>query len=282
MKVIALTAALAVLATPAFAGDHKAQIQGSADAWMAAYNAGDAAGVAKFYLDDARFSTAMGTVEGRPAIEQYLKAEMASGVKFQNITVDKAERFGDVNYSQGTFTATGPQGPATGHWLIVGKCSGETCTIQNHTANLALPTAAPASAGAMVQPMNAGDIKWGPVPPNIPAGAQLAVIAGDPSKEGQPYTVRLKMPANYKVPAHYHPADEAATVISGVFNLGMGDKLDTSKGLALQPGGFAYAPAGMHHYGWTTEETVVQINGNGPFAITYVNPEDDPSKTAAK
>jgi uncharacterized RmlC-like cupin family protein len=90
------------------------------------------------------------------------------------------------------------------------------------------------------------------------------------------------MPANYKVPAHYHPADEAATVISGVFNLGMGDKLDTSKGLALQPGRFAYAPAGMHHYGWTTGETVVQINGNGPFAITYVNPEDDPSKTAAK
>ena len=101
MKVIALTAALAALAAPAFAGDHKAQIQGYADAWMAAYNAGDVAGVAKFYLDDARLSTALGTVEGKqPSIEQYLKAEMASGVKFQTITVDKAERFGDVDYSQ--------------------------------------------------------------------------------------------------------------------------------------------------------------------------------------
>jgi ketosteroid isomerase-like protein len=280
MKVITLTAVLAVLATPAFAGDHKAQIQGYADAWMAAYNAGDATGVAKFYLDDARLSTAMGTVEGRPAIEQYLKAEMASGVKFQNIMVDKAERFGDVDYSQGTFTATGPQGPATGHWLIVGKCSGETCTIQNHTANLVLPTAAPASAGAMVQPMNAGDIKWGPAPPVIPQQVKFAVISGDPMGTG-PYTIRLKLPANFDVAAHFHPVDEAATVISGDFYLAMGDKLDRNnkEAVKLQPGGFAYAPAGMHHYGWTgSEETVLQINGNGPFGLTYVNPDDDPSK----
>jgi len=141
--------------------------------------------------------------------------------------------------------------------------------------------AAPAFAGDMQQPMNASDIKWGPVPPNIPAGAQLAVISGDPSKEGQPYTMRLKMPDGYKVPAHFHPVDEAATVISGSFNLGMGDKLDTSKTMELQPGGFAYAPAGMHHYAWVKGETVVQINGNGPFGITYVNPDDDPSKGMA-
>jgi quercetin dioxygenase-like cupin family protein len=141
--------------------------------------------------------------------------------------------------------------------------------------------AAPAFAGDMPQPMNASDIKWGPVPPVIPAGAQLAVVSGDPSKEGQPYTIRLKMPDGYKVPPHFHPADEAATVISGSFNLGMGDKLDTSQTMELQPGGFAYAPAGMHHYAWAKGETVVQINGNGPFGITYVNPEDDPSKGMA-
>jgi hypothetical protein len=59
----------------------------------------------------------------------------------------------------------------------------------------------------------------------------------------------------------------------------MGDKLDESKpSIALQPGGYAIAPAGMHHYGWTTGEVVLQINGNGPFGITYVNPADDPSK----
>jgi quercetin dioxygenase-like cupin family protein len=98
---------------------------------------------------------------------------------------------------------------------------------------------------------------------------------------GQPSTIRLKMPDGYKVPAHFHPADAAATVISGTFNLGMGDKLDMTKTQALQPGGFAVAPAGMHHFAWAKGETVVQINGNGPFAITYVNPEDDPSNGMA-
>jgi uncharacterized RmlC-like cupin family protein len=90
------------------------------------------------------------------------------------------------------------------------------------------------------------------------------------------------MPANYKVPAHYHPKDETVTVISGDFHVGMGDKLDMQKGLVLHPGGFGAVPAGMRHYGWTDGGTVVQIHGNGPFAITYVNPADDPSKGMTK
>ena len=79
---------------------------------------------------DARLSIAMGTADGRPAIEQYLKNEMAAGVKMQNITVEKSQRFGDVDYSQGTFTATGPAGQITGHWLTFGKCSGDVCNSE--------------------------------------------------------------------------------------------------------------------------------------------------------
>jgi hypothetical protein len=91
---------------------------------------------------------------------------------------------------------------------------------------------------------------------------------------------------NIKLPAIFgtsRPASERliSSVISGSFNLGMGDKLDASKTMELQPGGFAYAPAGMHHYAWMKGETVVQINGIGPFGITYINPEDDPSKGMA-
>jgi hypothetical protein len=67
-------------------------------------------------------------------------------------------------------------------------------------------------------------------------------------------------------------------VLSGAFNIGMGDKLDEQKGMALRPGGFAEAAAKMNHYAWTSGETVVQVHGQGPFAITYVNPADDPSK----
>jgi len=117
-----------VAAQTAATDDAKA-IQKAADQWMAAYNAGDAAAVAKMYTEDARLSTAMGTADGRPAIEQYFQNEMAAGVKMQNITVDKSQRFGDIDYSQGAFTATGPAGQTTGHWLTFGKCSGDVCSI---------------------------------------------------------------------------------------------------------------------------------------------------------
>jgi quercetin dioxygenase-like cupin family protein len=120
-------------------------------------------------------------------------------------------------------------------------------------------------------------LKWSPAPPAFPKGAQIAVISGDPSKEG-PYVVRLKAPAGYKVPAHIHPNDENITVISGSFHVGMGDKLDENKGTAVKAGGFTRAPKGMQHYAWFTEESVIQNHGVGPSGITYVNPADDPRK----
>src|ERR1700751_4455933 len=95
-----------------------------------------------------------------------------------------------------------------------------------------LPTAAPQAAEMQMKPpVNVEDISWGPAPPSIPPGAQLALAAGDPSKEGL-FTMRLKMPANYKVPAHHHPTDEFVTVISGDFRVGLGDKLDMWKTLS--------------------------------------------------
>ena len=145
------------------------------------------------------------------------------------------------------------------------------------TLGLLLAGSATAFAQEMRTPLNADDVKWGPAPNVFPAGAQIAVVSGDPFKDGL-YVVRLKMPANYKIPAHNHPTTEYVTVLSGDFHIGMGDKLDTQKGLLLHAGGFAEASAKMNHYAWSTGETVVQIHGQGPFAITYVNPADDPSK----
>src|SRR5215210_2315262 len=80
--------------------------------------------------------------------------------------------------------------------------------------------------------MQADAVKWGPAPPLLPAGAQAAVLLGDPSKEG-PFTIRLSAPDGYKVPPHFHPTTENVTVISGTFHVGTGDKLDTTKGEAL-------------------------------------------------
>ncbi len=124
-------------------------------------------------------------------------------------------------------------------------------------------------------PLNAGDLKWGDAPPGIPHGAQFALVSGNPGGDGL-YVVRLKLPANYRIPAHHHPTGEYVTVLSGNFHIGMGDKLDQAGGQELRAGGFAEAPAGMNHYAWTTSETVIQVHGQGPFAVTYVNPADDP------
>src|SRR4029077_9108908 len=149
--------------------------------------------------------------------------------------------------------------------------------VRMFTLILLLGTATGAVADDMKMPVNASQIKWEPAPNFVPKGAQIAVLSGDPSKDGL-YVVRLKLPAGYKIPAHNHPTMEMVTVISGNFHLGMGDKLDEKKGMQLTAGGYAEAPAKMNHYAWASSATVVQVHGQGPFAITYVNPADDPSK----
>jgi quercetin dioxygenase-like cupin family protein len=122
-----------------------------------------------------------------------------------------------------------------------------------------------------------GDLKWGDPPPVFEKGANFTVVSGDPGKEG-PFVVRLKMPAGYKINPHYHPTDENVTVLSGTFQIGMGDKFDESTMRALPAGGFVLLPAQMHHYAMAKTAAVVQVHGTGPFQLTYVNPADDPQK----
>ncbi len=138
---------------------------------------------------------------------------------------------------------------------------------------------AAAPATEMHKVVKSDAIQWGPAPPQLPKGAQVAVMVGDPGKKGL-YIIRAKMPDGYAVPAHWHKKAENVTVISGTFNVGMGDKLDKQKGEALGPGGFFGAAPKMHHYAWVTGETVIEVSGIGPFDITYVDPKDDPSKMA--
>jgi len=141
---------------------------------------------------------------------------------------------------------------------------------------------ASALADAPMTMMTPKDVKWGDAPPIFAKGAKMAVLYGDPSKDGQLFIVRLKMPAGYKIAAHWHPTDENITVLSGTFLLGMGDKLDASKAKAFPAGSFAVAPAKMNHFAIAKTAAVVEVSAIGPFALTYVNPADDPSKTAAK
>jgi hypothetical protein len=120
------------------------------------------------------------------------------------------------------------------------------------------------------------ELKWTDVP-SLPPGAKIATIEGSMSQAG-PFTVRLKFPANYQIPAHSHPAIERVTVLSGTFHMGSGDKLDKSRTHTLPPGGIMIIPAKSTHFAWTAEETIVQLNGTGPWGVEYVNPADDPRK----
>lgn len=123
---------------------------------------------------------------------------------------------------------------------------------------------------------NASAIAFQEGPPSLPAGSRFAVLEGDPT-EAEPLTFRLKFPADYEVPPHWHHVIEHVTVISGTLHLGMGDTMDKSQGTALGPGDFSAIPVEMTHYAWTGDEPVeFQLHSVGPWGITYVNPDDDP------
>src|SRR5262249_49337118 len=144
----------------------------------------------------------------------------------------------------------------------------------------ALPAAALAINRIAVQP---NTLKWGPAPPGLPPGAQVAVVASDPGKEGR-YVVGANLPADYRFMRHTHPTAENVTMLSGTFHIAMGDKFNLKKGEVAKAGGFFIADRDMPDFGWTTSPTVIQIQGMGPFAINYINPSDDPgnAKRTAK
>ena len=121
-------------------------------------------------------------------------------------------------------------------------------------------------------------IPWGPAPPFVAPGAQLAVIEGNPAAATGDYTVRLKMPDGYRIAPHWHPQRENVTIISGTFKVGMGDTFDKDKMGSFPAGSFAYLDPDMHHYAMASGEVIVQIHGSAPLQINYVNPADDPSK----
>lgn len=124
-------------------------------------------------------------------------------------------------------------------------------------------------------------ISWAPGPSSLPPGAEVALIDGDMTKKGSLFTIRLRMPDGYKVPSHFHPADEHVTVLSGTLYMGKGDRVDESTAMEMRPGTFHKMPKGMHHYAYCKGPTIIQVYGIGPWGITYVNPADDPRKKTA-
>ena len=133
-------------------------------------------------------------------------------------------------------------------------------------------------AGPAVQAKSShSKLQWMDAPASLPSGAQMAVVSGDPGKKGM-FTIELKMPADYAVPAHSHPTNEVLKVVSGELHYGMSDKLDMAKAKTLTVGHSATMKAKMNHWVHAAAPATVQVSGMGPFQITYADPKDDPRK----
>lgn len=144
---------------------------------------------------------------------------------------------------------------------------------------VALGAGAAAAAASQVGPVLVAptEVKWSAGPPSMSPGAQIAVISGD-LKNPAPFTFRLKLPPNYQIAPHTHPAIEHVTVISGTLYMGPGDTPDRTRAKALTPGSLAVFPAGHSMFAWTDGETVIQVHGVGPWGIEYLDAADDPRK----
>jgi quercetin dioxygenase-like cupin family protein len=163
------------------------------------------------------------------------------------------------------------------------KLSGAAPAMTAHGSNkadmtdMAMPAAAHMRDHIFVTPQKQD---WVAGPAALPPGVQMMSIEGDPTKPG-PFTARFKTPANYTIPPHWHPRDEHVTVLSGTLYMGTGDALDRAHSTALPAGSYAVMPAKMHHFAYADEPVVIQLHGEGPWGITYINPSDDPRSNRA-
>jgi len=123
--------------------------------------------------------------------------------------------------------------------------------------------------------VNSSELKWGDGPEALPKGIKVAMLAGNPANAG-PFTIRIMFPANYEVRPHWHPTAEHVSVLKGTLYMGTQEKFSKESTKPLKEGGFAVMPEKLVHFVYTKDPVIVQIHGMGPFAITYINKEDDP------
>ena len=146
-------------------------------------------------------------------------------------------------------------------------------------AGIAMGATAAAQTADAHKVVAAQDVKWGPGPAALPAGAEVAVLYGDPAKDGT-FAMRARMPKGYRIGPHTQPERTRLawrrTVLSGTARLGMGTSADPATAQVLPAGSFFVMAPGMAHYLSIDEDTVIQINTTGPWGLTYLDPKDDP------
>jgi hypothetical protein len=108
-------------------------------------------------------------------------------------------------------------------------------------------------------------------------GIQTVVLEGNPD-QADLYIVMLRVPAYTHIAVHCHRDDRVATVISGTWQIGFGDKFDETKLKALPPASFYPEPTTRNHLEKTGDEPVaLHITGFGPSSTKYVDATQDPA-----
>ena len=154
--------------------------------------------------------------------------------------------------------------------LLIVSC---TMAIASASQGPTNPAAAALRSHIMLAP---GDLKWEDCSAALPPGARCAVLEGDLKAANVLFGYRVKVPDGYRIAPHFHPADEHLLVVTGTFNMGMGDSFDAAATRPMTAGSFMVMPKGTRHYAWAKGETEVHVYAVGPWGITYVNPADDP------
>jgi quercetin dioxygenase-like cupin family protein len=111
-------------------------------------------------------------------------------------------------------------------------------------------------------------VKWTPV--TGMTGLESAVLYGDPNKAGSAYVVRYRVADGFKFPPHSHPMLEEVTVLSGTFEVGLGDTFDASKLTALPAGSYVAIPPGLNHYAQAKGDVILELHGVGPYKMDMV------------
>lgn len=102
------------------------------------------------------------------------------------------------------------------------------------------------------------------------SGIQGAWVLGAEQNQGL-YIFRVKLEFGASIPPHTHPDERNTTVLTGSISVGIGEKFDETKVVAIPAGAVYIAPANVPHYVWAKDgEAVYQEAGIGPTATSFI------------
>jgi hypothetical protein len=113
---------------------------------------------------------------------------------------------------------------------------------------------------------------------SFPQVRNLAVVQGDPTRRRRDLHVRLRFLTATSFHRHGIRPTRHVTALIAAVGTGLGEDFDASGLVAHKEDGFVTAPANMAHFASARGVTEVQVHAIGPFQLTYVHPQDDPTK----